>query len=568
MNKIIAIYQKFPISIKIRSLYFVILTLIATFLEVISITMIMPVISLMLDTNAYQDIFFLKYLSNLYTTLDINFSLPNLIITFSVIFILKIIYNVYFTFFQEDYGLRVYEFMSNTMLKIYMLKDWNFFLNTNSAYLIRNIISESGGLRATVFVPLLQIFSETIILLGIISLLIFVNAKVTILIVTFLIIFGILYKLITKNFFINLGREKTYQSGLLYKLIPKIFALIREIKILKKEIAFFKYFTDANSKYAKSNKLFSVTHIVPRSIIETLLIIFILISVILTDESDNNYAKIFPLLGLYLGAAYKVLPSFVKIINALRSFDFSNQPLIIFEKEFNSKDITKNFISTKLLDEKMPFKSSIEFRNLSFKYENRSKDVFKNFNYKINKNAILGIKGKSGRGKSTFANLLAGLIMPNSGEILVDGKDIQKNMNSWQKNIGLVQQDSVLVDDTIKNNISLSFFDEKIDEEKLTNSVKNSNLLEFTNTLKNGLNTIIGERGIQISGGQRQRICIARMLYFNPEVIILDEATSALDEKNEKEILEFVKKLKGKKTIILISHRAETLSYSDTILEM
>ena len=143
MNKIIAIYQKFPFSIKIRSLYFVILTLIATFLEVISITMIMPVISLMLDTNTYQDIFFFKYLSNLYTALDIDFSVPNLIISFSAIFILKIIYNVYFAFFQEDYGLRVYEFMSNTMLKIYMLKDWSFFLNTNSAYLIRNIISSS-----------------------------------------------------------------------------------------------------------------------------------------------------------------------------------------------------------------------------------------------------------------------------------------------------------------------------------------------------------------------------------------------------------------------------------------
>ena len=221
--------------------------------------MIMPVISLMLDTNTYQDIFFFKYLSNLYTALDIDFSVPNLIISFSAIFILKIIYNVYFAFFQEDYGLRVYEFMSNTMLKIYMLKDWSFFLITNSAYLIRNIISESSGLRSTVFIPLLQIFSESIILLGIISLLLFVNTKVTILIVTFLIIFGILYKLITKNFFINLGRVKTYQSGLLYKLIPKIFALIREIKILKKEVVFFKYFTDANRKYGRSKSFFCHT---------------------------------------------------------------------------------------------------------------------------------------------------------------------------------------------------------------------------------------------------------------------------------------------------------------------
>lgn len=568
MNKIIAIYQKFPFSIKIRSLYFIILTLIATFLEVISITMIMPVISLMLDMNAYQNIFFFEYLINFYDFVEVDFSVPNLVITFSIIYILKIIYNVYFAFFQEDYGLQVYQFISNTMLKIYMLKDWSFFLNTNSAYLIRNIISEFSGLKSSVFVPLLQIFSESIVLLGIISLLLLVNTKVTILIVIFLIIFGILYKLITKNYFISLGRERTYQFGLLYKLVPKIFSLIREIKILKKEHAFFKYFTDTNKKYAKSIKLFSVTYIVPRSLIEASLIIFILMSVILSGGSDNDYSKIFPLLGLYLGAAYKVLPSFVKIINALRSFDFSNQPLDIFEKEFNSKDIIKNFISTKLIDEKMSFTSSIEFKDLSFRYENRNNDVFKNFNYKINKNEILGIKGKSGRGKSTFANLLAGLIAPNSGQILVDGNNIQKNMNSWQKNIGLVQQDSILVDDTIKNNISLSFFDEKIDEEKLNSSIKNSNLLSFINTLNNGLNTIIGEKGIQISGGQRQRICIARMLYFDPEVIILDEATSALDEKNEKEILEFLKNLKGKKTIILISHRAETLSYSDKILEM
>ena len=216
----------------------------------------------------------------------------------------------------------------------------------------------------------------------------------------------------------------------------------------------------------------------------------------------------------------------------------------------------------------MPFEKYIEFKDLNFKYPNREDDIFNNFNYKISKFEILGIKGKSGKGKSTLANLLSGLIKPDKGSILVDGLDIHSNISKWQKNIGLVQQDSILVDDSIKNNITLSFFNEKINNERLKNSVKNSNLFEFTDNLPNGLDTIVGEKGIQISGGQRQRICIARMLYFDPGLIILDEATSALDEKNEKDILDFIKNLKGKKTIIIISHRAETLSYCEKILEI
>jgi len=568
MNKIIAIYQKFPLRLKISSAYFVLLTLIATSLEVISITMIMPIISLMLNPDTVSDVFLYKYFENFFTIVNLTISVKSLIILFSVIFIFKIIYNLYFSLFQEDYGLKVYEFISNSMLKIYMLKDWNFFVNTNSAYLIRNIIAESSGLRSTVFLPLLKIFSETIILVGMISMLFLVNYKTTSVIVLFFVIFGVFYKLITRNFFVKLGREKTLQSGKLFKIIPKIFSLIREIKIQKKEETFFKYFTDANRKYAISNKFFSFTHIIPRSIIEIALIIFILTSVFFSDITDSGYSEFLPLVGLYLGAGYKILPSFVKIINSLRSFDFSDQPLEIFKKEFISENINKNFVSIEQSSGYMPFEKYIEFKDLNFKYPNREDDIFNNFNYKISKFEILGIKGKSGKGKSTLANLLSGLIKPDKGSILVDGLDIHSNISKWQKNIGLVQQDSILVDDSIKNNITLSFFNEKINNERLKNSVKNSNLFEFTDNLPNGLDTIVGEKGIQISGGQRQRICIARMLYFDPGLIILDEATSALDEKNEKDILDFIKNLKGKKTIIIISHRAETLSYCEKILEI
>ncbi len=198
----------------------------------------------------------------------------------------------------------------------------------------------------------------------------------------------------------------------------------------------------------------------------------------------------------------------------------------------------------------------------------KKKQIFKNFDFIIKKNDFLGVVGRSGSGKSTLIDILIGLYKPEKGKILVDNQNIEKNIKGWQSNIGCVPQEVFIFDDTLKKNIAFGINSSNIDEKRLKQSIEFSFLKEFTENLENGLDTEIGEKGAKVSGGQRQRIGIARAIYNNPDILIFDESTNALDNFTEKKILNEIHLLKGKKTIILISHKKENLKNCDKILDL
>ena len=566
MKNVLKLFSLFPKKLKSQATLIILFTLISSALEIISISSIFPLITLMIEASSAEKSTFYNLIYNFYENLGINFTIKNIIIVFSTFFLAKIFFNIFNLNFQEKYGWKIYQFISNTLLKIYMLKDFSFYLKSNSSVLMRNILNESAGIRSTVFVPLLSFVSEIIILMSIMTMLLFLNFSITIKLTFIFIVIGILYKMLTKNFFINLGKRRIHYSEYQFKIVPKIFLLIKEIKILKKENQFYKVFSEINEKYSYYNRLFTVTNILPRSIIEVLIIGSFLFFILV--NSNQNYSNFFPYLAVYLGAAYRVLPSFVKIINNIRSFDFSSKPLEIFTKEFYDKNNMINLIDEKKIIKKLTFNQKIHIKDISFEYDANGQKIFEKFNLVIRKNEFIGLKGKSGIGKSTLANIICGLIKPQTGAIYVDQKNIFKNIHAWQKNINIVQQDSILVDGTIKNNITLSFFGERIDEKMLENSIKKSNIKTFIDNLEHGINTEVGEKGLKLSGGQKQRISFARALYSNPDLLILDEITSALDKDTEKKILETLKELKGSKTMIIISHKDEPLKICDRIIDL
>lgn len=566
MRNVLKLFSLFPKKLKSQAILIILFTLISSALEIISISSIFPLITLMIEASSAEKSSFYNLILKFYENLGINFTIKNIIIVFSTFFLVKIFFNIFNLNYQEKYGWKIYQFVSNTLLKIYMLKDYSFFLKNNSSILMRNILNESAGIRATVFVPLLSFVSEIIILMSIMSMLLFLNFSITLKLIFFFIVISIVYKLLTKNFFINLGKKRIYYSEYQFKIVPKIFSLIKEIKILKKENQFHRVFSEINDKYSNYNRIFTVTNLFPRSIIEVLIIGAFLYFVL--GNSNQDYNNIFPYLAVYLGAAYRVLPSFVKIINNIRSFDFSSKPMEIFTKEFFDKNYKKNLINEEKTLKKLTFNNKIHIKNISFEYDQNGQKIFENFNLEIRKNEFIGFKGKSGKGKSTLANIICGLIKPQKGTIYVDQTNIFENMDAWQKNINIVQQDSILVDDTIKNNITLSFFGERIDEKILENSIKKSDIKNFIDNLEHGINTEVGEKGLKLSGGQKQRISFARALYSNPDLLILDEITSALDKDTEKKILETLKELKGSKTMIIISHKDEPLKICDRIIDL
>ena len=268
------------------------------------------------------------------------------------------------------------------------------------------------------------------------------------------------------------------------------------------------------------------------------------------------------MLGLYVYSVIRILPSLNKILLNLQRVRYSLP--VLNEIHFVVNSLQKDHNNT---SKKITFNNDVKLKDISYGFD-KSKKILDNINFEVNKNSLTGLIGQSGSGKTTLLKIFMGLLKPNEGQFLVDGKSIYEFLNSWQNKISFVPQEVYILDDTLKRNIALGVDENLIDLEKLNNSIKSSNLEKFVNNLPNGINTVLGEKGSRISGGQRQRIGIARALYNQPEILVLDEATSSLDEKNEYEIFEELNSLKKDITIIFASHRKTLKKYCDTLFEI
>jgi ATP-binding cassette subfamily C protein len=348
------------------------------------------------------------------------------------------------------------------------------------------------------------------------------------------------------------------------------FNSIIEIKIRNVEQKFFDIFKFNNSKHILADRNVDLFNIFPRFILE-FFGVFLFSCIILTLYSlEYSNSVILPIMALYAAAAFRVLPSVNRILIYYNSFLYGQKAFEKINIEFsnNYSEFSKNFFKPKnIQSDKFNF-NKLEFKNVSFAYD-QNKEILKDLNFEIKKGSFTGIKGKSGSGKSTLVLLMTGLLTPNSGNILIND---HHNLNSSQINIssftGYVSQKTTLFDDTIKKNIAIGISDNDVDEKHLNHVIEITQLKEFINNLKDGIDTIIGDDGLRISGGQRQRISIARALYFNPDLLIMDEATSALDLDIENKIIDILKNLRGKITLIFISHKISNLDICERKFEV
>ena len=286
-------------------------------------------------------------------------------------------------------------------------------------------------------------------------------------------------------------------------------------------------------------------------------------------ETENNNQDIIPILALYAASAFKIIPALLKILSSFQSFNYINPALDniykqLMDYEILSKNETKVTGSSKI---ELNFNNNIHVKNVDFEFTKKNK-IFSNLDILIEKNSFIGIKGDSGSGKSTFLNIISGLIKPNSGLILVDDVEITKNIKSWRKKIGYVSQSVFLLDTTIKNNIAFGVQEKNIDDNKINSAIDQAGLREYIESLEDKTKTVVGERGLKISGGQKQRIGLARALYFSPEILILDEATNSLDKETEKNILNTLIEMKNKITLIIVSHENKPLEITDKVYNL
>lgn len=551
---------------KVTMVGLLVMMLIGAVLEVASIGIVVPVVSIVMDENAINDG---GIVQTLYEILPVN-SVRQFTVVIMLSLIAAFIIKNIFLFIQQKFMLSfVYGNQFSTserLMKNYLRKSYEFYLNADTAVVQRNITSDVNNMYALIL-ALLQLLSEGIVFACLVAVLFWQDPVMTVLVTVVLLTVLFIIKVVLKPIMRKAGEDnQDFYSGL-YKLISQTVMGIKEVKIAGKEQYFVDEYITCGKGYVNAVQKYSLYNNVPRLLIETVMIICMVGYMLYLLLKGTGVETMIPTISAFGVAAMRLLPSANRINNQLNTIAFS-EPFFMgvsdsLQDEINGENIDMSF--AKESDTKIPVKKVIELKDITYAYPNTDKLIFDHADLSIPVGSSVGIVGTSGAGKSTVVDILLGLLKPQTGNIYADGVDVMQEYRSWIKNIGYIPQMIFMLDSTIRENVAFGVARDKISEERIWEVLKEAQLDEFIKTLPDGLDTTIGERGIRLSGGQRQRIGIARALYEDPEVLVLDEATSALDNDTEAAIMDSINRLHGKKTLIIIAHRLQTIEKCDMI---
>lgn len=540
-------------SQKLKTIVLTIFLFFGMILEVLSLGILIPIITLLLSSE--DNLTHIPLMENLYEF--IPFIKENTVLFFSalilIVFSFKSIYLIYLNYRKNRFSSNIVKYVSDKLYKNILSRDYNFHVKRNSAETIRNLQSD-----ITFFTIYLESYISLIIEIGLaVSVLVFliiVEPLGSIITFLFLIITSGIYFRIIRRRVADYGEKRQEVDFKKNKTIIESLNGIKDIKILNLGGTFIRKFSKITKEVAEINTNYFTLSQFPRYMLELISVygIFILMFVLIYQNQDSDY--IITTLGIFVAGIFRLIPNVNKIIVSLQNLKYSLPSLNSIILELNSNVILNNNNSKR----KNKLIASIRLNNISFNYDDKE-NILKNLNLEIKKGEVIGISGESGSGKSTLADILMGIQKPTSGQILVDGKNINQN----PINIGYVPQKVFFIDGNIKQNIGFGISDSLIKISKINKCIEISQLTKFINSLDKGVYTEIGENGLMISGGQQQRIGIARAFYRDPEVLVLDESTSALDDKTQDEFLNFLKTLKGKITMILISHQLKKVNFCD-----
>jgi ABC-type multidrug transport system fused ATPase/permease subunit len=543
-----------------RKLFFVwILVLIGMMLELLSLGLIIPFMGL-LTQDDYAEKF-----PSLYERLG-EPTQQEILVT-GVLFILavylvKAIFTYYSNWVQRAFLNRAKARLSNEIFQRYLCQPYSFHLDHNSSTLITNAENGrtivSGGLE-----PLLVLLTDGLIATGMFVLLLLVEPIGTLCVLVLFAAASVLFQFSTRKRIHEWGIAKKIESRLVLKHLQQGLGGAKEVKIMGREQLFLEEHKKSVSASMEVDRRFMMLQVIPRLWLELLAIVGLVVLVLAMIGSGDSVSQILPVLGLFAATSFRIIPSINRILASIQTLGYS-KPIIrsVFD------DLQLLVPVTPKTGTEIQFSTSVCFENVSFKYSNALGNANENLSFCIGKGEAVGIIGHSGAGKSTLVDILLGLLQPTAGAVLVDGLDIQNNLRSWQNHIGYVPQTIYLVDDTLARNVAFGLPGEMVDHDAIARSIKAAQLDEFVSSLPDGLDTIVGERGVRLSGGQRQRIGIARALYNDPEILVLDEATSSLDTETEQGVMDAVKELLGTKTIVIIAHRTTTVSYCTKVYKM
>lgn len=576
MNKIInrlrfILNKKQKISFLLTSC----LMIVASFLEMASVGFLIPVVSIIIDgdlQNSYINLDFLIEITQNFTNQELMLFVFSI---FALLFLIKFLFTFFFLYKKSVFIYLVRNDLSRRIFKSFLSRPYDFHQSTNTSKLAINCKYEIDLFTANILYGGIELLTDLVLASSLIFLLFLLEPNLTIIVLITFVSFIYFFQLILKSRSKIWAKERQEFDVLLNKVIQEGLGSIKEIILNLKE----NFFINKLVYYLKRNSIVeiraNIAFEIPKPLMELIAIMsFVLIFFVLIYFGYESQ-DIITLLGVYAAVSFKLLPSFNRIMSNIQRIR-AGIPVVNFIydelKSTDSSDKNMNLINSNIT-KPMFLNSTIEIKNLNFSYkdigQSSKKTIFENCNFKINKGEYIGLVGSSGTGKSTFLNIISGLIKDYEGEVLVDGKNIKNLNKNWSDRVAYISQDPFFLDETIKNNVAFAEDEANIDEEKIWKALEAAQLFDFVKSLKKKLNNIIGEKGTTMSAGQLQRLAISRALYDDFDLIILDESLNALDSVNESKILKVLKDLKNKnKTIILISHHLSNLRDCGKILQI
>ncbi len=557
---------------KRKMVVLVFMMLIGGVLETLGVSLILPVMELVLEENAVQSKRYLQVICDVFHIAyhDTKSLMILVMVGLVVVFALKNL----FLFFQQKVQLKfVYtnQFATSRRMMInFMQRPYEYYLNADTAVIQRSITSDVNNMYGLIL-ALLQLISEGIVFVCLVAVSLLADVWMSITVALLLIVVLLIIKCILKPIMKRAGEEnQDFYSGL-FKWINQSVMGIKEIKIANKESYFINEYAKCGAGYVSAVQRYNLYNATPRLLIETVAIAGMILYMMVRLLTGAEIIDIMPQLTLLAMVAMRLIPCANRINTHLTSISYF-EPFLMgasdnLQEEIRDKNINYDEKAYQQKEDvpKLEIKEKIELKNITYKYPGTEKLIFDDADMEIPIGKSVGIVGTSGSGKTTVVDIMLGLLQLQSGEILADGQDVRGCYPSWLKNIGYIPQTIFMIDDSIRKNVAFGYAEEDIDDEKVWRALKEAQLDEFVKSLPEGLDTGIGERGIRISGGQRQRIGIARALFEDPEVLVLDEATSALDNDTEAAIMDSINRLHGKKTLVIIAHRLQTIEKCDMV---
>lgn len=553
---------------KRNTLILLVMITIGGFAEAFGIGVIFPFTAVLLDQGSVEKYSVLKSLSEVSWIGGYRRFVVLMSIMLVLVFILKNLYMFFLIYVQNRFILNRQVEMSKKLFQSYIYKPYEYFFKKNTAELQRNINELVKSVTQGVFMTGLSLLTEIITIICILILLLIIDPISSVVIILVLGGFVVLLYTLLKGKLDKSAKKNNTFGIRMVKLVNEGLGGIKDIKVLGREGSFLSDFGLSGKIYAKQIAFFNLCNQSPRLLIETIAVSGLVIIIVINALRNPDMNASLPTIALFGMAAIKIIPSMNKITSNLTTIRFNSVLFNQIYEDLREAVQTKQQDKVERSAKRLKFEDKVEIKGMTYRYPETEKIVLDSLDLSVNKGETIGIVGSSGAGKTTFVDVLLGLLLPENGEIVVDGVNINEDIEGWRKNIGYVPQSIFLVDDTVAANVAFGVRKDEIDTDRVWQALETANLKEFIESLEEKLNTNVGERGVRLSGGQKQRIGIARALYDNPDILVLDEATSSLDVESEKIISDAIAAIGNTKTMIIIAHRLNTLEKCDTIYKV